>query len=122
MLSTDEALFSALIVAILPVCLALAAILIARSARTYARSCTSWLEKFAAQREPKSEIAKLSAELTELTDSYNALLKSHKKLRSRISMRENRERKAGDSVGDELGSETDKKALRIAAKQSGLLK
>lgn len=39
-------------------------------------------------------LAQLSAEMLELTDSFAALLKSHETLRSRISMRENREKRA----------------------------
>ena len=103
-------------------CLAIASMLIARSARSHAANCVEWLQKAAQSHPDKAEIAKLSAELTELTDAYHALLASHKKLRSRIGMRENRKRKLDDQDDAELGSMTDKDKLRLAAKAQGLLK
>jgi hypothetical protein len=39
-------------------------------------------------------VAEIECDLTELKDSYDALLTSHKKLRSRIGMREIRDREA----------------------------
>lgn len=65
-------------------------------------------------------IAKLETVATELTDSYDALLTSHKKLRSRIGMREVRERRK-EGGEDDMGTTTDKKALRLAAKSKGLI-
>jgi hypothetical protein len=73
-------------------------------------------------RDPTTQIAELSAEMSELTDAYGALLKSHKKLRSRITMRENREKGMDQGTGSDLSSLTDKRALRLAAKGAGLLK
>jgi len=67
-------------------------------------------------------LAEVEGTLTELLDSYDSLLKSHKKLRSRIGMRETRARRNGAGSDDDLSSGTDKTALRIAAKSAGLLK
>lgn len=49
------------------------------------------------------KMAEVEASLTELTDAYDALLTSHKKLRSRIGMRANRdarEQAKQDSIPD----------------------
>lgn len=101
--------------------LGIAAVLIARSARNYAASCVDWLKESRKTSPEHAKIAQMSAELTELTDAYDALLKSHRTLRSRITMRENREKKRDNEPEGSLES-TDKKALRIAAKSAGLLK
>lgn len=121
MLSTETpefALYGALLFSVFAVIVGFAAIIIARSAASYARA----VEKYLSAREPESRIAELSAEMTELSDAYAALLASHKKLRSRIVMRENREKGRDTSTGSDLSSETDKSKLRLAAKQAGLLK
>lgn len=60
-----------------------------------------------------AKMAHVEASLTELTDAYDALLTSHKKLRSRIGMRhvrENRENAVPDSQTDPAGY---KKAMRL---------
>lgn len=121
MLSTELALICAGIVTILSLTLALVCVVNARRARSYAANCAEWVKRVADMRDPTTKVAELSAEMTELADSYHALLKSHKKLRSRIGMRENRNR-AGAAPDEELSSITDKSALRLAAKSRGLLK
>lgn len=69
---------------------------------------------------PATRIAHLSAELTDLRDAYDALLAGHTKLRKRITMRENRQKKAegGESMAD---SERDtlKGQLREKARKQG---
>lgn len=65
--------------------------------------------------------------LTELLDSYQALLTSHKKLRSRIGMREHRVNGKADDLpaaapADESGRAQYKHALRDKAKRNGWLK
>ncbi len=72
-------------------------------------------------------LAEVEATLTELLDSYNALLTSHKKLRARIGMRAGREKRhnanAGDVVpSDEAGRAAYKAELRADAKSKGLLR
>jgi hypothetical protein len=49
-------------------------------------------------------LAELSGEMAELVDSFDALLKSHNTLRSRISMRENREKNNPKVPGEALES------------------
>ena len=115
MLSTENALYASLFVSLFAVIVGFAALIIARSAASYARA----VEKYLRAKAPKSEIAALHAELTELTDSYGALLKSHKRLRSRITMRETREKGRDNDPEDELGSIVDKRQLRLAAKGPG---
>lgn len=121
MLSTELALILSLSVAAFSLALGILCWLNARSARLYAANCEVWVQKVAKMRDPTAKIAELSAELTELSDSYAALLKSQKKLRARITMRQNREKTGTDADGD-LSSETDKSKLRLAAKSAGLLK
>lgn len=71
-----------------------------------------------------AHVAELAAGLTELTDAYDALLRSHKKLRSRIGMRENRgaDGRRESPQGQLSLDSTDKIALRLAARQHGLLR
>jgi len=73
-----------------------------------------------------SKLAEIETTLTELTDSYAALLTSHKKLRSRIGMREHRD-KTGNEVVDTLPTtEAERLAykarLRDRAKSTGYLR
>lgn len=58
------------------------------------------------------KMAEVEASLSELTDAYDALLTSHKKLRSRIGMRHHRERKneVPDPQQDPAGY---KRAMRL---------
>jgi len=60
------------------------------------------------------KMAEVEATLSELTDAYDALLTSHKKLRSRIGMRANRQDKKENEIPD---SKTDpaayKRAMRL---------
>lgn len=46
------------------------------------------------------KMAEVETSLTELTDAYDALLASHKKLRSRIGMRANRDAKKESELPD----------------------
>lgn len=62
------------------------------------------------------EIAILSGEVTDLKDAYASLLAQHKRLRSRIGMRENRDRKvngAGDLPDSLRDPDGYKKAMRL---------
>lgn len=122
MLSTDWALYGFLIHAFLTLALAILCWVNARNAASHSAACAVWVRKVSEMRDPTTKIAELSAELTELTDSYAALLKSHKKLRSRITMRENREKRVDNAPAEDLSSGRDKRALRLAAKERGLLK
>ena len=73
-----------------------------------------------------AKLAEVESTLTELSDSYEALLASHRKLRSRITMRANREKRAngaesddGSPPADEAGRAAYKNALRDAARKKG---
>lgn len=70
------------------------------SVQNYAHSCMEYVRN---QNESSVSLAKMAAveaSLSELTDAYDALLASHKKLRSRIGMRANREFKKDHEVPD----------------------
>lgn len=90
-------------------------------ARNDAAVCAKWIEQNNAKSKSLSEIARLSADLTELDDAYHALLDSHKKLRSRIGMREIRERrKKGNGEDTHVhDATTDKEVLRERARAKG---
>ncbi len=71
-------------------------------------------------------MAEVESTLTDVTDSYHALLKSHKTLRARISMRHSRDKPANgiddtvpDSIKDPAGY---KRAMRIQLRSKGLIK
>lgn len=102
--------------------LAIASWVNARNAGIRAAKCYEWVHRVSEMRDPTAKIAELSTELTELTDAYDSLLKSHKKLRARITMREHRAKKVDGTDPDDLGSISDKRQLRLAAKNAGLLK
>lgn len=71
------------------------------------------------------QIAELSGEVTQLQDAYNSLLESHKKLRSRIGMRDVRRRRANgadelpDPMHDPAGY---KRAMRLKLRSEGKLR
>lgn len=119
------------IFSILALALAAAASIIATAAALFARRaaqnsglCASWMDRNNANAVSLKRMADVEAQMTDLVDSYGSLLASHKKLRARIGMRENRLKKGntGDGEAEELHSETDKAALRLKAKQAGLLR
>jgi hypothetical protein len=65
-----------------------------------------------------AELAKLSAEVTELADAYTSLMESHRKLRSRIGMRGLREQRKDVAVPDPA---TSKAELRAELAKAGKL-
>lgn len=70
------------------------------------------------------KLAEIEGELTDLRDAYDSMLTSHKKLRARIGMRENRAKKA-NGVESEAAPDTEagraayKTRLRDAARNAG---
>ena len=103
--------------------LAAAAVLFSGIAWLYAVKCLSFCkdtEEFIKLQNKRSltlsKLAEIETQLTELTDSYAALLTSHKKLRARIGMRAGRA-SAGNSEGQIPDSRTDpagfKRAMRL---------
>lgn len=97
------------------------AVQIARDAVSYAVDTQDWVKKHNAKDQNLADIAKLSAELTELSDAYHALLSSHKKLRSRIGMRENRAKANSNGADPGETYEQRKMRLRDEAKAKGYL-
>ncbi len=83
----------------------------------YAVHCKKTLEERNARSVSLREIAVLSEEVTNLGDAYASMLASHKKLRSRIGMREKRARDATQN-GSEIPDPRDdpdgyKRAMRL---------
>lgn len=119
MLSTD--LSTGLVVLAVLLCVfSVACFVWAVKLANYCRDTARWVEKNNSKSSSLRQIAELEAAMTELLDSHQSLLDSHKKLRSRIGMRELRERRASEEQTTDLSS-GDKRALRLAAKQSGLI-
>lgn len=68
-------------------------------------------------------LTELETSLTELTDSYEAVRTSLRKLRARITMRENRERPGNDGLPDPRDDPDGyKRAMRLKLRESGALK
>lgn len=94
---------------------------IAWKSRQDAGALAGWVHQNSKSSVTLKRLTELETELTELTDSYTALLKSHQKLRSRIGMRENRARGASQDDDEPVQSTRDKRKLRLAAKKAGFL-
>jgi len=95
--------------------------------KKFCRKITDFVEKSNKRSLSLARIAEVEATLTELSDAYDALLKSHKKLRSRIGMRENREKRANGALEDNMpDARTDpdgwKRAMRLQLRREGVLK
>lgn len=95
---------------------------------TYCRDAVAFVQNQNKRALSLRRIAELEATQTELLDAYNSLLASHKKLRSRIGMRNLRE-KRGNGVdldkpapAGEADRASYKSRLREQAKQRGLLR
>ena len=73
--------------------------------------------KKAAERPARKQMAEIQAELTDLADSYASLIAAHKRLRSRIGMRELREKKKSSHNGAERGSVPQDPGQKAAYKQ-----
>ena len=114
--------------------LLLSVYLFARQFRSekYVRQMATWLaDELEAKHADNLSIKKLAdieIQLTELTDSYESLLTSHRKLRARISMRANRQSKSepktldsGSEASDDVGRANLKSELRDKAKAKGYL-
>lgn len=102
------------------------AVVNALRAQKYANDCVIWVQKENKDAVSLRRMAEVEATLTDLADSYHALLKAHKKLRSRIAMRNRNHDKSEvdlEPVIDvDAASTPNKNELRVAAKQLGLLK
>jgi hypothetical protein len=96
MLSTDLPTFSVILsaVALLVACVCM---FIAARAHRWAVAAIKWTHEYNADSLSLKQLAELEAQMTDLYDSYSALLASHKKLRSRIGMREVREKRRSEN-------------------------
>lgn len=95
---------------------------------TYCRDSVAFVQNQNKRAVSLARIAEVETTLTELLDAYNSLLESHKKLRSRIGMRNLREKRGNgvDLDASPPAGEADrasyKSKLRDLAKQRGLLR
>lgn len=122
MLSTETQFIFALILGFVGLISALVAVSVAFKALAYARQAVDYVTSQSAADVSLAKLAEIETSITELTDSYSALLTSHKKLRSRIGMREVRERRANGQDELDLAVTTDKRELRNELRARGLLK
>lgn len=118
---SETDLVTAALASVSVVALVLAWVALRQSARAieYGRRACQYTQEANEESVSLAKLASLECTMTELTDSYDALLTSHKKLRSRIGMREHRQKGANGSA--DLDSR-DKVALRLSAKSRGLLR
>ena len=100
-------------------CAGAAVIISWRSSRNIAQVAL-WVHNNNSKSVTLKRMAEVESTLTDLTDSYNSLLTAHKKLRSRIGMRESR-RKANEKPED-LAAIDDKAELRHKARAAGMLR
>ena len=122
MLSTEAALILVAIIAFVALISSLIAFSTGMKAVTYARQSIDYVRSQNAADVSLAKLAEIETAITELTDSYAALLTSHKKLRSRIGMREVRERRKNGQDELDLAVTTDKNQLRQELRAKGLLK
>lgn len=126
MLSTDLSTVLILAAAVVAVFCSGYAVLLAARARQYANDCAIYVQEGNKRSVSLAKIAKLEAELTELSDSYSELLKSFRKLRARTNMRERRAKDANGVESGDVPSDPDQRAaykrqLRNSLKIKGLL-
>ena len=120
MLSTDLSTIS-LVLAGLALVVSLACAVVVGRGVEYSRAAWRFVQNENAESLQLRQLAELQTGLTELHDAYQALYDSHKKLRSRIGMRELREKRRSngtdaDAPGDLPDPQKDpdgwKKAMR----------
>lgn len=123
MLSTSSLFFvagAALVAAVLAFVFSYRAMKAAAAGHDTAVASMHYVQKHNAADVSLVKLTELETGLTELTDSYHALLDSHKKLRSRIGMREVRERRGNSKTAPPGETYEQKKArLREEAKNRG---
>lgn len=125
MLSTGFSI-GLLVICALTVAFCVAIVVWLRRMHDYVQGAVTLLQNQNKRSVSLAKLAELESTLTELLDSYDSLLASHKKLRSRIGMRQNRARRSNGVDSDVTAppaSEEErsayKKALRDAARQKG---
>lgn len=92
----------------------------------YCREAVEWVQLQNKNAVSLRRMAEVESTLTDLTEAYSTLLEGHKKLRSRIGMRELRDRKENEADLAPGAADSDRLAfknqLRLAAKSKGLLR
>ena len=128
MLNLEILVISAIVCAVLVAVMLLITWRRANSAYDYAVGACEWCQQANPDAVSKKQIADLTVGLTDLADAYHSLLKQHKNLVSRLSMRELREkRRDAQGVHDvddsiDISTTRDKVELRKQAKRDGLLR
>ena len=127
MLSTTYPQFGAILLSILAVALATRAYYLIRTVYSNVDTCIHWVKTENKASVSLRRMAEVEATLTDLLDSYQNLLESHKKLRSRIGMRELRDKKAEAATEtpdllDEGSKSAYKSELRKQLRASGRLR
>jgi len=128
MLSTDFYTLTLLFVPVFAIGVTIGALVHARKCARYCESAANFMAENTKEAVSNSKTGELERSLTELWDSHASLLASHKRLRSKYGMRDLRERRNADerdSSGNgslDLGTTTDKDALRAELRKSGQLK
>lgn len=121
MLSTDLSTIALALAGVAFVMSVISAIAAAR-ALSFAQDAVTWVQTNNADSISLRQMAEVQTQLTELLDAHQTLYDSHKKLRSRIGMREMREKRRSESgdgkvPGDVPDPQTDpegwKRAMRI---------
>ena len=112
----------ALIFALVGVLCAIWALNLAARARDYASDCAKWMDK----NNEKTKIVALEAEITEIVDSMSSIRESLHKMRSRIGMREYRDRKKAAEKAPQFdktpeGRDAERAALEKELQDKGML-
>lgn len=87
-------------VQLITLALAILAVALSGFAWMYSKAAVEHCIREQSESKALAELAKLSSEVTGLADAYAALMESHRKLRSRIGMRDLRKRRDDDDLPD----------------------
>ncbi len=102
MFSTDLSTISLAVAVLAALFLCVFALIRAARAEKYAFDAVSHMEQNNAKSLSLRRMAEVEATLTDLLDSYDSLLRSHKRLRARIGMREVRAKRKNAENGVDL--------------------
>lgn len=94
MLYTTYPQIVSVLLSIVAIFLATRGYLLIRTAYANIEACIKWVQSENEASASLRRMAEVEGTLTDLMDSYNSLLEQHKRLRSRIGMRELRARRA----------------------------
>lgn len=90
-----------LVLACLTCVISVVALWLAAQSAAHATAMATYVEEANEKSVTLKTMAELSAEVTDLRDAYESLLQSHKKLRSKIGMREVRARRKNNADRDQ---------------------